>query len=62
MNQLDSKKCADRVKNATELAVQVLQRYGEPTMSLKDLRATLDQELEGISLSELILIERDSER
>ena len=62
MNQLDSKKCADRVKNATELAVQALQRYGEPTMSLEDLRATLDQELEGMSLSELILIERDSER
>lgn len=31
-------------------------------MSLEDLRATLDQELEGMSLSELILIERDSER
>lgn len=40
------------------MADKVLARYGEPTMSVEELRMSLDRELDAISLSELIVKER----
>ncbi len=60
MYKLDSKPYADKVKKAGELADKALRRYGEPTMSLAELRAAIDRELQGLSLSEFILREREA--
>lgn len=50
MSKLDSK--------ANKLAHKALERYGEPTMTLERLRAVVSEELKGISLSELVIQER----
>lgn len=60
MYKLDSKPYADTVKKARQQADRTLQRYGEPGTSLEELRATLDRELRGVSLTELIIKERES--
>jgi len=60
MNELDSKHNLRKVAAATKLAKQALERYGEPTMTLAELRAVLDQQLKGISLSDLIVKEREA--
>jgi hypothetical protein len=60
MYRLDSKPYADKVKEARRLADKALKRYEEPTMSLDELRATLDREFPGVSLSELIVNGRES--
>lgn len=52
--KIDSKLNADKVRKAGELADRILSRYGEPSMSLDELRAALDRQLQGVSLSELI--------
>ena len=57
---LDSKACTDKVRKAGELAHRALRHYGEPTVSLAELRATLSQQLHGVSLSELIINEREA--
>jgi hypothetical protein len=59
MYKLDSKPYADKVKKASEAADRALRRYGEPRMSLAELRAALDKELSS-SLTELVLKERDA--
>lgn len=59
MYKFDSKPYADKVKKAGEAADRALRRYGEPRMSLSQLRAALDKEL-GVSLTELILKEREA--
>ena len=43
----------------TRLVDKVLGRYGEPTISLEELRATLDRQLGKTTLSELVLKERE---
>lgn len=58
MSKLDSKSCAKKVETATRLAVQALERHGEPTMTLTELRALLGQQLKGVSLTDLIIQER----
>ena len=58
MNKLDSKSSQRKVAAATKLAVQALERYGEPTMTLTELRALVGQQLKGVSLSDLIIQER----
>ena len=58
MSKLDSKSCTKKVETATRLALQALERYGEPTMTLKELRALVGQQLKGVSLSDLIIQER----
>ena len=57
--ELDSQPYADLVNRTGQLADKTLDHYGEPTMSLSELRATLDRELQGVSLSEVIIKERE---
>ena len=58
MSKLDSKANMNKVAKATTLAHKALERYGEPTMTLEELRVIVSEELKGISLSELIIQER----
>lgn len=58
--KLDVKPYADMVKRAGQAATRALKRYGEPTLSLAELRTQLEKELKGVSLSELILKEREA--
>jgi hypothetical protein len=58
MRKPDPTQYADAVKKAREAADRALRRYGEPTMSLTELRAAVDTELKAISLSKVILRER----
>ncbi len=60
MYKLDSTPYADLVKRAGKAADQALKRYGKPAIPLAELRATLDRELSGISLTGLILKEREA--
>ncbi len=60
MHKLDSRPYAERVNRAREAADRLLKRYGEPTMSVSELRARLARELKAISLTELILKEREA--
>ena len=60
MYKLDSTPYSGKVKRAQEAADRLLKRYGEPTISLAELHARLDSELHGISLTELILKEREA--
>lgn len=60
MNKLDTKANTEKVKRTTELAKESLRHYGEPSMSLAELRDVLDRKLGELSLSELITKERES--
>ena len=60
MNKLDSKQHLKAVAKATKMVDQALEKYGEPKMTLAELRAALAKELPEISLSELIIKERQS--
>lgn len=62
VQKLDAKLNEPKIKAASELARRVLSHYGEPTMSLAELRAALDQRLGGVSLSELIIKDREASR
>ena len=57
---LDSDPYAERIRQAGELADRVLKRYVEPTLSLEELRARLDRELSGVSLTELVIKGREA--
>lgn len=59
MYKLDSEPYADMLKKARERTARVLKRYGEPAISLAELRRRVDNELRGLSLTELILKERE---
>ena len=58
MSELDSKRTLAKVARATKLAHKALAQYGEPTISLAELRQELNKQLKGISLSDLIIEER----
>jgi hypothetical protein len=60
MYKLDSKPYADKIKKAREAADRLLKRYGEPRIPLAELRTRLARELKAISLTELILKEREA--
>ncbi|MBI4303232.1 MAG: hypothetical protein HY665_02690 [Chloroflexi bacterium] len=60
VHKLDSKAYAEKVRLAGRLADKALQRYGEPTMSLADLRVVVGRKLRGASLSDLIIKEREA--
>lgn len=60
MYKLDAKLCTDKVKKTMKLADRSLSLYGEPSMSLEQLRATVDKELGDSSLTELIIKEREA--
>lgn len=59
INKLDSKPYLDSAARMRRLVDKALGRYGEPTLSLEQLRATLDRQLGKISLSQLVLQERE---
>ncbi len=59
MHKLDSKPYVDSAAKMGRLVDKVFELYGEPTMSLGQLRATLDRQLGKSSLSELVLKERE---
>lgn len=56
--KLDMKPYSNEARKVRILADRALQRFGEPTISLDELRSILDKELKGVSLTELILKER----
>ena len=60
MDKLDSKRVLKKVAKARKMVDKALRKYGEPTMTLVELRAALDQELQGVSLSELIIKDREA--
>ena len=60
MNKLDSKQHLKAVAKATKMVDRALKKYGNPTMTLAELRAALDQELPGVSLSDLIIKDRQT--
>lgn len=60
MYKLDGKPYADRVRKAGKAADRVLRRYGEPVISLAELRSMVDKELGSTSLTEFILREREA--
>ncbi len=60
MYKLDGKPYADKVRKASKAADRVLRRYGEPVISLAELRNRVDKELGSTSLTELILREREA--
>ena len=60
MSKLESKQHLRAVEKARKMVDRALKHYGEPTMTLAELRVAMDQELKGISLSELIIKERQS--
>ncbi len=62
MDRLDSKPHADRVKRACQLADKALGIYDEPTLTLIQLRATIDRQLRGTSLSDFVVSERQAGR
>jgi hypothetical protein len=60
MYKLDSKPYSDSVKNAGKAADRVLRRYGDPTLSLAELRTRVARELGEASLADLVLKEREA--
>lgn len=60
MYKLDSEPYAQMVEDAKKAALRLLKPYGEPTLSLPELRASLDKELGQLSLARLILKEREA--
>lgn len=55
MYKLDGRPYADKVRKAAKAADRVLRRYGEPVISLAELRKRVDKELGSTSLTALIL-------
>lgn len=60
MYKLDSEPYAQIVKEARKAAARVLKPYGEPIIPLTELRTRLDNELGQLSLTKLILKEREA--
>ena len=58
--KLNTKPYTEKVKKTVKLADRSLSLYGEPSMSLEQLRATVDKELGDSSLTELIIKEREA--
>ncbi len=58
MSGLDSKRTKAKVAKATKLAKKALEPYGEPDMTLDELRVIVTRQLKGVSLSDLVIEER----
>ncbi len=58
--KLDGDPYSGMVRKAGELAYLALERYGEPSVSVDELRAMVDKELGQVSLTELFLKDRDA--
>lgn len=50
------------VEEATKAAVELLSRYGKPTMSREELRKAVAKALPDQSLSEYVIKEREAQR
>ena len=59
MDALDSKTYLGKVARTRKLADKVLKLYGPATVPLDKLRESMDRELAEVSLSDLILKERE---
>jgi hypothetical protein len=60
MYKLDTKPYANLTRKMQRLVDKALGQYGESKMSLIELRETVDRQLGGISLSEMIIKERQA--
>lgn len=60
IHKLDSGHYMDIVNETRKLADKALQGHGKPSMSLNELRRSLAEHLPGVSLSEMILREREA--
>ena len=61
-NEMDSKRLLSKLKKTSNLADKALKHYGVPTISLDELRNELSQQLQCISLSNIILKDREAGR
>ncbi|MDO8670764.1 MAG: hypothetical protein Q7O66_04955 [Dehalococcoidia bacterium] len=57
---LNSKACQAMFKETKEAAHKALQQYGEPQMTLEELRKALGEQLGDLSLGEWIEKEREA--
>jgi hypothetical protein len=60
VQQLESKRLLSKVKKASNMAEKALKHYGEPTISLSELRNQTSQQLQGVSLTDVILKDREA--
>ena len=58
--RLDAEPYSSMVRETRELVDRALSKYGEPRISLAELRSRVDSQLTGISLTEVILEEREA--
>lgn len=58
--KLDSRPYSTMVRQTGELADKALARYDDPKMSLTELRRVMDKHLQGVSLSDWLLKEREA--
>lgn len=58
--KLDGEPYTGMVRKAGELAYLALERHGEPSVSIDELRAMVDKEMGHVSLTELFLKDRDA--
>ena len=58
--KVDGEPYTGLVRTAGELAYRALERYGEPSITVDELRAMVDKELGQVSLTELFLKDRDA--
>ncbi len=56
----DAERYEDKVREGRKLALRALAKYGKPTMTLEELRKALAKELGGVSLSEVVIKDRES--
>jgi hypothetical protein len=58
--QIETKRLSNKVKKASDLAEKALKHYGEPTISLSELRNRISRQLQDTSLSDVILKDREA--
>ena len=58
VHPLDAEPYLSMTRRTTEAAVRALARYGEPTMSLEELRRLLHAQLGDVSLAEEVIRNR----
>ena len=61
-SRADKRSHLDMVQQTRDVARAALDGYGQPTMSLAELRAAMDRHLSGGSLSDVIVKQRQESR
>jgi hypothetical protein len=59
VNNSDSKHLLNKVKKANDLADKTLNHYGEPKLSLAELRIEVNRQLPANTLSDVVLENRE---